>query len=69
MKVDSYHECDICGCHMDRYTFHFLINKPKVKFGCPYLGMKRYDVCDDCFAELSVLVEEKIKHRGDSSDR
>ena len=61
MKVDSYHKCDICGCRMDGCDFQFWVRKPKVKFGIPEIGMRRYDVCDDCFAELLVLIEEKRK--------
>lgn len=68
MKVDSYHECDICGCRMDDYVIRFRIRRPKVKFGYPELGMKRYDVCDECFAELSVLIEEKLRKKENSND-
>ena len=52
MKVRC-RECDICGKRMD---FQFRIRKPKVLFGYPELGMNDYDVCDECFAELQVLI-------------
>lgn len=54
--------CDICKCPLWDMDIQFWI-KPKVKFGCPALGMKHYDVCDSCFAELQVLIEEKIKKK------
>lgn len=59
--------CDICGMEMDGRDFQFWV-KPKVKFGYPALGMKHYDVCNNCFAELQVLIEEKIKRKESSEE-
>lgn len=54
--------CDICGKHMGSMDLQFWIN-PKVKFGYPVLGMKCYDVCNQCFAEIQVIMQERTKQK------
>ena len=54
MKINC-RECDICGDQMGGRDFQYWIRVPKVKNGYPALGMRRVDVCDECFAKLAVL--------------
>ena len=62
MKVKC-RTCDICGKQMEDFSLQFRIRMPRVRFGFPDIGLKRYDVCDECFAELSVIILEKKKEK------
>lgn len=65
MKI-NYRECDICRDKMGGRNFQYWIRIPKVKGGYPSLGMKRVDVCDECFEKLCVLIQhpELIESEG-----
>ena len=52
--------CDICGVKLWDMNFQWWI-KSRVRRGYPALGMKNYDVCETCFAELQVMLKEKAK--------
>jgi hypothetical protein len=56
MKINC-RECDICGEQMGGRDFQYWIRVPKVRGGYPALGMRRVDVCDECFAKLAVLIQ------------
>lgn len=56
MKINC-RECDICGVQMDKRDFQYWLRFPSVKKGAPLLGMERMDICDECFAKLSVLIQ------------
>lgn len=63
--------CDICHEQMGGRDFQFWIRRPKVKYGYPSIVMNRYDVCDACFAALSVIIIEernKVKELRDKRD-
>lgn len=55
MKINC-RECDICGEAMGSRDIQYWLRLPKVKHGVPSLGMKRMDICDECFAKLCVLI-------------
>lgn len=64
-------ECDICHEQMGGWDFQFWIRKPKIKYGYPNFIMHQYDVCDNCFAALSVIITEernKVKELRDKRD-
>ena len=42
--------CDICGKQMGRRDWQLWFKLPKE--GCPNLGMKRLDLCIDCYMEF-----------------
>ena len=59
-------QCDVCGVYLDRRDAQFWLKIPrkaKLYYGCPMLGMKRYDVCDNCMAEIMVEVQMRSKAR------
>lgn len=55
MKVRC-RKCDICGVEIDDYDCQFWI-RPKILWGAPSLGMKRMDICSECFAKLEVYIQ------------
>ncbi len=62
-------QCDICGVQMGSYDLQFWI-RPKVKvlWGVPLIGMRRMDICNECFAKMEVYIQhpELIKQKEDS---
>ena len=66
MKINC-RECDICRSRISGRDFQYWTRIPKVKGGCPSLGMQRVDVCDKCFAKLCVLIQrpELIESKGE----
>ena len=71
MAKIRYMECDICHEQMGGWDLQFRIRRPKIKYGYPDFKMHRYDVCDDCFAALSVIITEernKVKELRDKHD-
>ena len=59
-------QCDICGEQLDGRDPQFWLKIPrkaKLYYGYPILGMMRYDVCDNCMAELMVEVQMRSKGR------
>ena len=61
----NYRQCDICEKQLDRRDLQFWLKAPRrarLYFGVPILGMKRYDVCDSCMAE--VMVEVQMRSNG-----
>lgn len=58
--------CDICGEQLGSRDAQFWLKIPrraKLYYGCPELGMKREDICDDCMAELMVEIQMRKKNR------
>lgn len=64
-------KCDICGVWLDERDPQFWLKIPKrakLYYGVPELGMKRYDVCDNCMTEMIVEVQMRSisnQHKGD----
>ena len=55
MKVKC-RKCDICGSEINNYDCQFWV-RPKILRGVPSLGMKRMDICCDCFSKLEVYIQ------------
>ena len=60
MKINC-RRCDICGIEIGGRDFMFKIRIPKVKFGYPELGLKRYDVCESCWTKMTIEVLKKTQ--------
>ena len=69
MKVNS-RVCDICGDQMSIWYPLYWLRKPIIRWGVPFLGMPRLDICDTCFAKISVMVQhpELIRNFGGDPD-
>lgn len=61
-------ECDICHEQMggrDVQWWLMIPRRAKAYYGCPSLGMKRYDVCDDCMCKILVELQMREKFGDD----
>lgn len=56
MKI-RYRQCDICGTRMGDCDCQFWL-RPKIKilWGAPSIGMRRMDICNECFSKLEVYI-------------
>lgn len=65
MKVNC-RKCDICGDELGARDMQFWLRKPIIKWGVPEIGMQRMDICDLCFAKMSVMIQhpELIRNFG-----
>lgn len=65
MKVNC-RRCDICVEEMGARDLQYWFRKPIIKWGVPVAGMSRLDICDKCFAKISVMIQhpELIKDFG-----
>lgn len=57
-------KCDICGVYMDEHDFQFHI-RPKIpyiiRYGVPFLGMKKMELCEDCGVQLQIKVDQAVE--------
>ena len=72
MSKVSGRQCDICGEWLGDRDAQWWIKIPRkasVRYGCPAIGMIRYDICDDCMAELTFELQLRKKKQTDTSSR
>lgn len=69
MKINC-RTCDICGDQMGSRDFQYWLRKPLVKWGYPEIGMPRMDICDTCFAKVTVMIQhpELFKWEEETTD-
>ena len=57
-------KCDICGVYMDETDFQFHI-RPKIpyiiRYGIPYAGMKKMELCEHCGVQLQIKVDQAVE--------
>lgn len=60
MSLVKGRQCDICGEWLGDRDFQWWIKIPRkasIRYGVPVAGMFRYDICNDCMAELTVEIQ------------
>lgn len=70
----EYSECFVCKKYLGNMDFQYWLERPKIKFGVPSLGMRPFVICDDCWANMEVKVlhpelfeRKKMKDGGKNS--
>jgi len=55
---------------MGSRDFQYWLRKPIIRLGAPSLDMPRMDICDTCFAKITVMIQhpELIRNFGGDPD-
>ena len=55
--------CNLCGKLIKGDDFHYIFKQPRLYFGYPDMGMRRYNLCDRCANELMISIMVKANER------